>query len=117
MPRGKKRSLSPTEGGEFREGFLEEAVSGLNFERQVRVSQTKETGKGTAVRKQRERRLGGVSQHRSTVCSGGGGLEAGLCHQSIKCRADYGERMRRGSWASTAVLRSFDFIPRATGNH
>lgn len=47
------------EGGEFREDFLEEEVSGLNFERRVSGSQTKEIGKGTAVRKQPEQRLGG----------------------------------------------------------
>lgn len=56
------------EGGEFREGFLEEAVSGLNFERQVRVSHTEEIGKSAAVRKQHKQRLRGVMQH--SVCWG-----------------------------------------------
>ena len=98
------------EGGEFREDFLEEEVSGLNFERRVRGSQIKEIGKGIAVRKQPEQRLGGdVFSGRVT------GSRSSLPKR--KAWMDNGERIERGSWTLTAVLMSFDFIPRAMGNH
>lgn len=46
-----------------------------------------------------------------------GGPEAGWCCHSVKYGVDDGEEVGSGSWALTAMLMSFDFLPRAKGKH
>lgn len=70
---------------------------------------------GYCVRKQHEPRRGTVEQR--CVFWGRGGLEAGRCYQSREYSGDYRAQVQGGSGALTAVLMSFDFIPRAMRNH